>query len=228
DISRQSFLMRRGALIESIWYHLDMIKAVIFDVGGVLHTNEMKFVHQDIISTLGITKSTFECKYNELIQPFSKGEISEKQFWDLFLKATNTNKSLPDVSLFVREFEKRYQVNHDVINLVKSLKRGGFKLAILSNTIKPHVEVNKKMGIYENFPTRVLSNEVGLTKPDSRIFTLILDRLKTKPQEAVFIDDKEEFVRAAEDFGLKGILFKNTKRLKKDLQFLGIKVEGLA
>lgn len=201
-----------------------MIEAVIFDVGGVLHTDEMKFVHQDIISTLGISKKMYGNTYFKLIQPFSKGEISEKQFWNLFLKKTNSNESLPEESLFTREFIKRYKVNKDVIKIVKSLKNQEYKLAILSNTIKPHVEINQKMGVYNNFPIRIFSCDVGLRKPDPKIYKLTLSKLKTKPGKTLFIDDKQEFVKAAQELGLKGLVFKNYLQLKKALKTFGIEI----
>jgi len=203
-----------------------MIKAVIFDVGGVLHTNEMKFVYQDIISTLGLTKGLFDSSYNKLIEPFAKGEISEEKFWNLFTKATHATKTLPEESLFRREFVRRYKVNQDVIDLVKILKGKGYKLAVLSNTIKPHVEVNKKMGIYDYFPILILSNEVGLIKPDPRIYRLTLNRLRVEPSEAIFIDDKKEFVKAAENAGLEGIVFRNAQQLKKDLSVYGVGLDN--
>lgn len=200
-----------------------MIKAAIFDVGGVLHTNEMKFVHQDIISTLGITEKMYDNSYFKLIQPFSKGEISEKQFWNLFLKETNSNETLPKESLFTREFIKRYEVNKDVIKIAKSLKAQGYKLAVLSNTIKPHAQVNQDMGVYDNFPIRILSCEVGLRKPDPKIYKLALSKLGTKPEETVFIDDKQEMVKAAKDLGFKGIDFKDAMHLKEELKNLDVK-----
>jgi putative hydrolase of the HAD superfamily len=201
-----------------------MIKAVIFDVGGVLHTDEMKFVHRDIISILGITKKTFDESYKRLIPLIQEGKISEKQFWNWFLKDTNSKKHLPKKSLFIREFIKRYKVNNDVIKIVKSLKSQGYKLAVLSNTIKSHVEVNEKKGVYDGFSVRILSCEAALRKPDPKMFKLALRKLGAKFEETVFIDDKPEFVKAAKALGINGLVFKSSEILKNDLKALGLEV----
>lgn len=202
-----------------------MIKAVIFDVGGVLHTDEMKFVQQDIISTLGLTKKMYDNNYPKLIQPLSKGQISEKQFWSLFLKETNSKQDVPRKSLFTKEFNKRYKVNKDVSKIAKSLKEQGYKLAVLSNTITSHVKINKKMGIYNNFPIQIFSCEVGLNKPDPDIYKLALDKLGTKSEETVFIDDKQEFVNVARKLRLKGIVFKDANNLIEELKKLDVEFD---
>lgn len=207
-----------------IQYHF-MIKALIFDVGGVLHTHEMKFVYRDITSTFGLTKEKFNYSWRKLIPLLTKGETSEKSFWERFRKLANTTGPLPKESLFLREFAKRYKINQDVIDIVKSLKRQGYKTAILSNTCKPHADYNTKAGIYDEFPLSVLSHKVGMIKPDSRIYKLTLEKLNAKPKEAVFIDDEEENVKAAEKLGLKGIVFKSAKQLKKQLKNLGVAVK---
>lgn len=194
-----------------------MIKAFIFDVGGVLHTRELKFVHKDIMSTLDLTEEEFKQAWCKLIPLLIKGKISEKDFWWKFSKLTNTTHLLPKESLLVREFARRYKINQKVIDIVKNLKHQGYKLAVLSNTCKPHVECNRKHGIYDEFSLLVLSNEVGILKPDPRIYEFTLEKLGVKPEETIYIDDIEEYVVAAERLGMKGMVFKNPSQLKEEL-----------
>ena len=202
-----------------------MTKAIIFDVGGVLYKNEMPYVHKDIIRSLGVKKEVHERHYSELIKPLGKGEISEEQFWQKYLKATKASKPLPKKSLFVREYSKRYKPRKKVVDILKKLKANGYQLAMLSNTIEPHARLVKKMQIYGLFDITIFSNEVGLLKPDEKIFSLALKKLGSSPKEAIFIDDKEEHVSAANNFGLKGIIFKNPNQLTSELGKLGITSE---
>lgn len=194
-----------------------MIKGIIFDVGGVLHTEEMKHVHRDIADTLGISRELEREIWDELDPKHSTGKITEEEFWQEFLKKSNAKKPLPRESLLAREQTRRYTIIAEVIDLVKALKALGYKLAILSNTIKIHADINKKAGLYKEFPLLILSYEVGLRKPDPQIFKLALEKLETEPEETIYIDDKEENVEAARNMGINSILFQNSKQLKQSL-----------
>lgn len=196
-----------------------MIKAVIFDVGGVLHTDENEFVKQDIIDTLSISEETYSRAYSRLVPQLGKGEISESEFWKQFLVETGSKKKLPSESLWQREYAKRFKKNLEVLKLVEKLKKSGLKLGILSNTIDPHAQVNRREGVFALFDEVVLSHEVGLRKPDPEMFKLILERLKVKPEEAVFVDDLVENVEAAKKLGIDSIIFVDQHQLSVDLKF---------
>jgi len=100
-----------------------MIKVGIFDVGGVLHETSGNYIFQDIMKTLNITGEVLKKAWYEIIDKLGKGEITEKEFWRLFLKKVDTNKPLPKESLLLREFIKHYNRNDNVINLVSRLKK---------------------------------------------------------------------------------------------------------
>ena len=67
------------------------------------------------------------------------------------------------------------------------------------------------------------SHEMNCIKPDPEIYKKALKRMKLKPEETVFIDDIKKFVKGAEKIGIKGIHFKNSKQLIKDLKKLNVK-----
>lgn len=194
-----------------------MIKAIIFDTGGVLHTNEIKYVYDDIKRTLKLSEEDFTRTYKKLIPLLSLGKISEYEYWRTFIQESGTKQQLPKISLFLREYIKRFKLNKDILRLIKLLKNKGYKLAILSDTITPHKEYNDKQGIYDDFDVRIFSNEVGLKKPDPKIYKLTLRKLRVKPNESVFIDDVLDYVEVATKLGIFGLLFTSSDKLKKDL-----------
>ncbi len=53
----------------------------------------------------------------------------------------------------------------------------------------------------------IYSHEVGLAKPDPRIYALTCERLGVRPAEMVFLDDVEPIVEAAREFGIHAVLF---------------------
>ena len=62
------------------------------------------------------------------------------------------------------------------------------------------------------------SHEVALDKPDRGIYALTCQRLSVQPAEAIFLDDAEQHVISARDFGLHGILFKNNAQAIAGIQ----------
>jgi HAD superfamily hydrolase (TIGR01509 family) len=71
------------------------------------------------------------------------------------------------------------------------------------------------------------SGDEGIAKPDPKVFELTLERLGVKPDEAVFVDDTREHVKAAQELGLQGILFTTAEELEKELgDLLGRIIRG--
>jgi putative hydrolase of the HAD superfamily len=198
------------------------MKAAIFDVGGVLKSETSEQIHQDIMQTLGITEEQHDRAKQTLIPSLQRGQITEPEFWQRFVAETNPARPLPKQSLWAREFEHLYHIFEDVLEIVDELKQQGIKVAILSNTIEPHAKINRQKGLYDSFSEVVLSNEVGLAKPDEAIYRLILERLQEDPAEVVFIDDRAENVAAAQAVGMHGILFESAGQLREELRALGI------
>jgi putative hydrolase of the HAD superfamily len=199
------------------------IKAIIFDVGGVLHSSENEHVFTDIKQTLKITDDVFQQHYGPLVDRASLGEITEEEFWKQFLEATGSKESLPEESLFLREFEKRFKAFDDVLELVGKLKTAGYKLAVLSDTIPTHWKLNTERGLYKDFPVHVFSFQVGFKKPNREIFDYAIEKLGIQPGEGIFIDDLPANIAAAQSVGLQGIQFQNFDQLTQELATLGVR-----
>ncbi len=199
-----------------------MIKAVIFDVGGVLHVNAHLDIVKDISKEFNIDYVLSENTYKELIPLLVTGKITEKEFWKKFINRIQFAGDLPQLSLFIRTYNKNFKINDDVIMIVNKLKKKNYKLCVLSNTITAHTEYNKKRNIYKYFDNLIFSHETGLSKPDPRFFKLALEQLSVSAFEAVFIDDLEENVNAAKSLGINAILFISSDQLKSDLNKLGV------
>lgn len=196
-----------------------MVKAIIFDIGGVVTYNVGGYIRNDITKTLDITKEQYEKACHILIPLLSTDKITEKEFWRRVVSITKSTK-VPPENLWSREFAKRRKFNKDVVQIIKELKKKGLKLAALSNVIKAHLQVNDQKGIYRLFDTRVLSCEVGFRKPDPEIYKLTFKKLNVKPQETIFIDNKFTNVEAAIKLGSKGIFYRSPSQLRKSFEKL--------
>lgn len=201
-----------------------MIKAVIFDWGGVLIDNPANALLSYCATHLGVTTSQFSevfHKYNEL---FDIGKLTEEDLWD---KVTADLKvELPKTkSLWGDAFKSVYSPKKGVWDLVRNLKKHyNFKTAILSNTEMPAVAYFQKNNLREYFDQQIFSCVEGVRKPYPEIYQIALDKLSVKPEEAVFIDDREDYVEGAKIVGLRAILFQNSKQLEEELASHGVRV----
>jgi len=93
------------------------------------------------------------------------------------------------------------------------------RLALLSNTDPIHAEcLERRFGFGRHFPVRIYSCQVGITKPSPAIYRLALESLGVAASEAVYVDDIQEFVEAAQQIGVDAIHFKTRDLLEAELR----------
>lgn len=80
----------------------------------------------------------------------------------------------------------------------------------------------REAAIFDRFRDIVVSGDEKLVKPDAAIYRLALDRFGLKPDEAVFVDDREDNIAGAEAVGIPGLLFTDAPTLRRDLVRLGL------
>ena len=192
-----------------------MIKAVIFDWGGVLIENPTEGILQYCREVLGIGAGCMLAAYRKLIPYLQEGKITEEEFWKGVRRRTGAKGKLP-ASLWLDAFEHSYVEKDDVFAVARELHASGCRTGILSNTEKPARPVMTGEP-YRIFDPIVLSWEVGSSKPQRRIFEVLIETLALPPPEILFIDDVESYVQAARELGLQALLFTDAQTLRKDL-----------
>lgn len=99
-----------------------------------------------------------------------------------------------------------FELNHDMVALVRDLRSAGRKVGILTNNVREFRQWWWPLMDFDaEFDTIVDSHEVGMRKPNPAIYHLTLERLGTQPARAAFLDDLEANVVAARSIGLHGI-----------------------
>ena len=93
------------------------------------------------------------------------------------------------------------------------------RLALLSNTDPIHVQaLEERFTFSRHFPVRVYSCSVGASKPDAAIYLAALERLDLSAAEALYVDDIQEFVEAAQGLGMDAIRFDSRAALEDGLR----------
>lgn len=76
--------------------------------------------------------------------------------------------------------------------------------------------------VLQLFHGRIISGEVGLQKPDSKIFTLLIDQYRLNYQRTIFIDDSLENIQAADQHGLISLHYQDPQLIRQTLKILQV------
>ena len=183
-------------------------KAIIFDLGAViLNINYQNTI--DEFTKLGVNNAaTFYSKkvQTNLFNQIETGMISSNEFLKVLQKETkNAN---------INQVEKAWNamlldLPEERIQLIEKLKKNNYSIYLLSNTNAIHIDAIKKqlgkrkwLAFCKLFDKMYLSHELGLRKPDVKIFEYILNEQKLKAEEVFFIDDSPQHIASAKKIGI--------------------------
>lgn len=198
------------------------IKAIIFNIGGVLAFENRENKYNELSLKFGFDLDEFETIRKEKVQEFAKGLLTEDEYLDFFSKRFNLN--LDEFKReWIRASKNNYSLNKELATLIKKL-RTNYLLGTLTNIIPLHNKEREESGIYNLFQFNLLSFEQKMIKPNKEFYNLIFEKTALKPEEILFIDDYEPYLKPAKELGMKIILFTNNNNLLKDLKKFNIDI----
>ncbi|MGL1933631.1 MAG: HAD family phosphatase [Fibrobacterales bacterium] len=196
-----------------------MIKAVIYDWGGVICVNPAPQFLTACSTALGVEEARLQPLLTHYIDPFQKGEITEEALWKSICSELHIKNYDWTQPLWRPAFESFYTPQQQVIDSAKTLKSLGYKIGFLSNTEVPAMELHLSLG-YDFFDARVFSCVEGIIKPLGDIYSLIAERLGLSSEECIMIDDKSENIVGAQAAGMSGILFSSESQYLSEIASL--------
>ncbi len=197
-----------------------MIKSIIFDVGGVLvrthdQSGRRKWEARLGLKPGGAAQLVFD---SDLGRKAQLGQVSLQEVWTWV--GAHLGLSPDELTAFRRDFWAGDQVDHELADYVRRL-HARYRTGILSNSwARNGRAMAEKFGFADCFDVFVTSAEVGVMKPDPRIYHVTLRRLEVLPSEAVFVDDFIENVRAARRLGIQAVHFTDPALARRQLQEL--------
>ncbi len=186
-----------------------MIKALFFDLGGVLLRTQNRSIREKLGQEFGMTYDqidsfVFESQSSKLA---SIGRISEDEHWmDVTRRLGLDASHMPRLrdTFFAGDV-----LDMELVNFLRQ-SRGTYKTGLISNAwsgLRPWILREK---FDDAFDHMVISAEAGFAKPDPRIYQFAMEKLGVLPKESIFVDDVQKNIDAANNLGMKGILFKDS------------------
>ena len=180
----------------------------ILDMGGVVCENTDTF--PSVAAYLGLSEAEFCTTADGAgLGLLYCGMISEREFWEGFSRKYGRNLSQ---DLWGRFFRPR--LNREVAGLISQLRRCA-RVVVGTNTFDSHYAALAESGHYAYFDAIYASNKMGVAKPAHEFYQRILDAEVCSPEEALFVDDVECNVAAAEAVGMRGVLFRGVSDLER-------------
>lgn len=198
------------------------IRAVFFDFGGVIQRTEFQAPRQQLAQRFNmdyddIDKLVFGGGPNSTAARASIGEIDVREHWKAIAKRLKIKES--QIAEFESEFFAGDVLDMSIISYLRSL-RPRFKTGLISNAWSDMRDYLVRKKIDDTFDTLTISAEVGIAKPEAKIYHLALELAQVKANEAVFVDDMPANIEACQQIGMKGILFKDPQEAMDQLKRL--------
>ncbi|MGO9437121.1 MAG: HAD family hydrolase [Terracidiphilus sp.] len=200
------------------------LRAVIFDYGMVLTGTPDAEAHDALVRMTGLPIERFESLYWKDRHAYDEGKLSGITFWQKFLRDARINGNQATVEALNRLDARMWTTqNPAMVAWQQRLKQRGLLTAILSNMGDSVLaSVEREFPWIKGFDVLVWSYQLHVAKPDPKIYLHTLQKLGTRPDETLFIDDKRLNVDAAIALGMKSIEFTTVDRLRTDLVAAGL------
>lgn len=200
-----------------------MYRNIIFDFGGVV----VDWNPRDFLMEHFLNKRTEDIVYDLTFgsaawQEMDRGAMTREEGNRAMLAEAARCGRTFEVQTVIDEWEGLLRTNRATVKTMCRLKLAGYRLYYLSNMAADTFAHIKQRDFFPIFDGGLASCEIGVNKPDSRIYRTLMQRCGLAYDESIFIDDSRLNTQAAYDLGMTGILYKNPKSFNRALETCGI------
>ena len=195
------------------------IQVVFFDFGGVIQRTEFQAPRQQLAQRFGMEYEDIDnIVFNSpTAKQATVGQVSAEKHWEAVAKRLKVSKN--EIAAVESEFFAGDVIDHDIVEYLRSL-RPRYKTGLISNAWSDMREYLVRQKLVEVFDTLTISAEVGVAKPEAKIYLFALEQAQVEPEAAVFVDDVPANIEACEALGMKGILFRDPLKAMNELNKL--------
>ncbi|MEV6054496.1 HAD family phosphatase [Streptomyces sp. NPDC052107] len=196
------------------------MKAVLFDMFGVLARVQSPESQAAIERTAGVSGQRFWDAYWSLRHPYDRGDVLGPAYWQRVgerLGTPFTGRQVDD--LIAADLASWSEVDQESLGFLAELADGGMRLGLLSNIPEElaahYEETHEWLG---HFSVVGLSCRIGSAKPEPAAYEWCSRELGLPAEEILFVDDRSDNVQAARRVGMRGHLFTSVGALAAALE----------
>lgn len=196
------------------------IRAIIFDLGGVLLRTADFSRREKLAARFGMSRNELE----DLVfggtsgGGLQRGEISQEEHLKYVQDRLKCDPQ--ELNSLIEIFFAEDMLDEELVQYIRELHRG-YKTALLSNaTAELREQIASKWHMDDAFDLLVISGEVGTTKPEPKIYQLALEGLGVEAQQAIFVDDVSRNVDGARSVGMNAIQFRSARQVREEIEQL--------
>ncbi len=189
------------------------IRTCFFDMGNVLVHFSHDRMCENIANLSGLDVPTIKSfLMNDGRQwAMERGEMSEEDFGRELQSIATKPFSLPELQHAAANI---FWLNDSIVPILQQLRSRGIRLILLSNTSITHLRfIEREFDVLNYMDDRVASFEVGVMKPDARIFEVALEKAGNDPSECFYTDDIAPYIAQATSMGIHSALYTSTPEL---------------
>jgi putative hydrolase of the HAD superfamily len=199
----------------------EKIKGIIFDWGGVCCKEGEPFSLGALQSKLCMNPDEITKKAEDIHIGYYEGKYKSEEFWRAIMKFFNLEQGAAiNPRTLSSAYLNSYQIYPEIFDLILRLKKK-YKIGLLSNlTPEMRDHIRAKHGLRKYFHVEIYScdENVKALKPSYKPFEAALEALKLEPADCLFIDNSQKNIRAAEELGMRVILFENISRFLEETE----------
>lgn len=196
------------------------LKAIAWDLGGViLRTEDMshreRWEERFGFEAWGLHRMVFG---SDISQKASVGQANVEDIWRSLQAELAIDDS--EFAAFKDDFFAGDRIDEKLVEFIRQV-RSRYRTGLITNAwpdIRQWIE--GQWGIANAFDTIVISAEIGIAKPDPRIYHLFLENLDLQPHEALFVDDFIENVEGARAIGMQALHFRDPEEIVQTIKQL--------
>jgi len=192
------------------------LNAVILDYGEVLCHRASDEEFNRLAKVFGADKNSFRALWEKDRGAYDRGDITAEAYW----KDAGAGIDAEQLEqIYEWDIEMWANVNARMVAWLGQLRQGGIKTGLLSNMHPAMIShLRENFDWLDLFDFKTFSAEVRLIKPDAAIYEHTLRGLGVKPEETLFVDDREINVQAARELGIRAVRFQSIEQLREELE----------
>lgn len=139
-----------------------------------------------------------------------------RDFYTNLFRRVSGRKTIPLALLeffcSVQMNPKNFELFPEAIPVMNNLQKIGIEQALVSNSFPSAIDIIKSFKIDKYMKFGILSHECKLSKPDPKIYRLIVEKFDLRREEYIFyIDDRKEFLNIPTDLRIRPVLFDDSR-----------------